>query len=168
MNSPELLQLGEAPKIFSMLYDTCDIDAQKKRYLDLIQNFYKRLGSKNDIRIFSSPGRSEIGGNHTAHNNCKALGASIMLDCIAVIVPTADNKIYITDYTYNEDYQIDLNTDLQEVLHKTKDSRALICGIANGFKKEGLNIGGFKGCFTSSVIPAAGVSSSAAFEMLIC
>ncbi|GHV21084.1 galactokinase [Spirochaetia bacterium] len=168
MTGIEQLNTDKTEKLFARIYGEDNIGEQKKRWADLIQKFYKRWGNKKNIRLFSSPGRSEICGNHTDHNNGKTLGASIQLDCIAVVIPSSDNKIYITDYSYNKDFQIDLNKDLREESGGTKDSRALLCGIAQGFTNAGFNISGFKGCFTSSVIPAAGVSSSAAFEMLVC
>jgi galactokinase len=96
----------------------------------------------------------------------KVLAASINLDCIAVVSPAADNSIHIYDRAYNEDYGINCG-DTTPRSGET-GSPALIRGIIEGFKKKGFHAGGFFACLSSQVIPAAGVSSSAAFEMLVC
>jgi len=161
------LSSGETQKLFASLYGNGQtiFEEQKKRYSDLIALFKNRFGDM-DIQIFSSPGRSEIGGNHTDHNHGKVLAASIQLDCIAVVAPSVDGVIHICDCTYNEDYTVDINNASSPA--GKKGSIALISGIVEGFRKAGFKVGGFYGCFTSDVIPASGVSSSAAFEMLVC
>jgi galactokinase len=156
----------EIKKLFADLYGVGEstFTEQKKRYTDLIGQFRKRFGDR-EIGIFSSPGRSEIGGNHTDHNHGKALAASVHLDCISVISPNDHNTIHICDSAYNEDYSIDAAAP---PCGYEKGSSALIRGILEGSKKEGYKAGGFYGCFSSQIIPASGVSSSASFEMLIC
>jgi galactokinase len=156
----------EIKKLFAELYGVGEsiFTEQKKRYTDLIGQFRKRFGDR-EIGIFSSPGRSEIGGNHTDHNHGKALAASVQLDCISVISPNDHNTIHICDSAYNEDYSIDAAAP---PCGYEKGSSALIRGILEGFKKEGHKAEGFYGCFSSQIIPASGLSSSAAFEMLIC
>ncbi|MDR0656831.1 MAG: galactokinase [Treponema sp.] len=173
MNAAELAKMLESEKIrklFGELYgDSVTVyETQKKRYCDLLDDFTKRFGSPEGVRLFSSPGRSEIGGNHTDHNHGKVLAASIQLDCIGAAAPSADNKIHIKDFTYNEDYEVDLS-ELGDGNHvgPQKGSKALIRGICAGFKKNGFKTGGFSASFTSHVIPASGVSSSASFEMII-
>ena len=154
-------------KTFAELYGSGEstFAEQKNRYTGLLAQFRRRFGEM-EIRLYSSPGRSEIGGNHTDHNHGKVLAASIQLDCIAVVSPNDTNIIHICDSIYNEDYTVDTDATLPH--DGEKGSSALVRGIADGFKKAGFAIGGFYGCFASQVIPAAGVSSSAAFEMLIC
>ncbi|GHV60742.1 galactokinase [Spirochaetia bacterium] len=154
--------------LFSELYGSGEsvLTGQKKRYAALIEQFKKRFGD-DEIRIFSCPGRSEIGGNHTDHNHGKVLAASIQKDCIAVISKTTDNSISIYDESYHEDYRIDLKGGLAPVQNE-KGSIALVRGIAAGFGKNGFAAGGFKACVSSQVLSGSGVSSSAAFEMLIC
>jgi len=157
----------ETQKLFARLYgnEQAIFEKQKKRYGDLVERFRNRFGDM-DIQIFSSPGRSEICGNHTDHNNGKVLAASIQLDCIAVIAPAADGLIHFCDNDYHEDYTVDVG-DMNPP-NGEKGSLALIRGIIDGFKKAGYKVGGFYGCFASDIIPASGVSSSAAFEMLVC
>ena len=160
------LSAAETQKLFSGLYGNGQtiFEIQKKRYCDLIVQFKNRFGDM-DIQVFSSPGRSEICGNHTDHNHGKVLAASIQLDCIAVVSPNDNGLIHICDKAYNEDYTIDAGV---MDIPGGKGSTALIRGIIDGFGKAGYKTGGFYGCFASDVIPASGVSSSAAFEMLIC
>ncbi|MGI5174535.1 galactokinase [Treponema sp. OMZ 840] len=157
--------------------DGAVLAAQTARYADLEKQWHTRFGGvqksggtadtqKTVLRFFSSPGRSEIGGNHTDHNLGKVLAASINQDCIAAVQPCGDGIVYICDITYNKDFSIDTaDTAYRE---GEGGSEALIRGMLQGFKNAGYRVGGFKACITSDVIRAAGVSSSASFEMLIC
>lgn len=135
------------------------------RYKNLAWEFQKKFGD-SDVLFFSSPGRTEISGNHTDHNHGKVLAGSINLDCAGVAAKNGTDAIHIVSITYNQEFTIDIN-------HlEPSDSRSgtldLIKGLLAGFKEEGYMIGGFDAYITSNVISAAGVSSSAAFEMLIC
>ncbi|OJF76486.1 MAG: hypothetical protein BKP49_06530 [Treponema sp. CETP13] len=158
-------------KLFTELYgdDKKEIERQKNRYSQLVSEFAKRYtvpADDSSIRLFSSPGRTEICGNHTDHNFGKVIGASIQLDCIGAVQPTNDTIVTIHDLTYNEDYSID-TLDTERRLDES-GSQALVRGIIQGFKKAGYKVTGFNSCFSSEVIAAAGVSSSASFEMIIC
>lgn len=161
------LSSAQTQTTFASLYGNGQAvgEQQQKRYGDLLERFRDRFGDR-DVRVFSSPGRSEICGNHTDHNHGKVLAASIQLDGIAVVAPAPDGRIHICDCTYNEDYTVDVNSITAP--DGGKGSPALLCGIIDGFRKAGHRVGGFYGCFASDVIPAAGVSSSASFEMLLC
>ncbi|MCR4714160.1 MAG: galactokinase [Treponemataceae bacterium] len=144
-----------------------EAEKQAERYKKLLQEYSKRYGTpedSNSIRLFSSPGRTEICGNHTDHNLGKVLAASIHLDCIGAVEP-ADDTITVHDITYNEDFSIDIK-DTSRKAGET-GSAALIRGMLQALKEKGLKTGGFKACFQSDVIAAAGVSSSASFEMMI-
>jgi galactokinase len=173
---PAFLESPAVRALFAQLYGPGDdsFTAQKTRYLALAAQFQKRYGDA-EIRLFSAPGRSEIGGNHTDHNHGKVLAASIQLDCIAVVAQTSDNNITIHDESYGEDYCIDISGGLAPVSGE-KGSAALVRGIAAAFQNSGtggaagpatLALGGFSACVESQVLPGSGVSSSAAFEMLI-
>ena len=116
-------------------------------------------------QYFSAPGRTEVGGNHTDHNHGKVLAASVNLDVIAVVEPTDDNIITIKSEGFPED-SVDIS-DLSVHENEKNSSAALIRGVAAGFKNNGLNIGGFKAYTTSNVMKGSGLSSSAAFEVLI-
>ncbi|AHV98314.1 galactokinase [Paenibacillus sabinae] len=141
------------------------LSSQTERYSALVNEYSQRFGG-SDVYLFSSPGRSEISGNHTDHNLGKVIAASINMDCIGVAEKTGDNKVSIRSITYNEDFTIDLGRRAENP--NASGTYTLVEGILNGFEKNGYSIGGFNVCLTSDVISAAGVSSSASFEMLIC
>lgn len=159
--------ITEKNEILTELYGKEQIAKQAERYGLLIEEYSKRYGTQPEspsIRLFSSPGRTEICGNHTDHNLGKVLAASIHLDCIGAVEPD-ENSITIHDMTYNEDFSIDITDSARRP--EEKGSAALIRGMVNYFKENSYKTGGFKACFQSDVIAAAGVSSSASFEMMI-
>jgi galactokinase len=168
------LETPAVRRLFSELYGAGQgiCEAQRDRYIGLAAQFGNRFG-QGALRLFSSPGRSEIGGNHTDHNHGKVLGASIQLDCAAAAARTGDNRISIHDESYGEDYSIDIGGDLSPRPGE-KGSAALVRGIAAGFRDPSLTggapfrVGGFSACVESRVLPGSGLSSSAAFEMLVC
>jgi galactokinase len=172
---PVFLESPEIRRLFAGLYGPGEavFTDQQKRYTALAEQFTGRFGgTAGNLRFFSAPGRSEIGGNHTDHNHGKVLAASIQLDCAAVAVKTGDNLIRIYDKRYGEDYAVDTAGDLSP-LPGEQGSAALVRGIAAGFKNSALTgngpfaLGGFAACIDSRVLPGSGLSSSAAFEMLI-
>ena len=149
------------------LYSEKNAEAQKQRYRDLSRSFSEIFGTEIEgIRAFSSPGRTEIGGNHTDHNYGKVLTGSIDLDTICFAAPTDDGVFRIHDVTYKEDFS--LSIDDTDKRPGERGAIALVRGILKGFSDRGLRVGGLRACVTSSVISAAGVSSSASFEMLVC
>ena len=150
---------------FSELYGQNVYEIQKKRYLDLLIKF-KKYFSTEDITIVSSPGRTELGGNHTDHNHGRVLAASIQLDSIAVIAKRNDNLINVISDGFPEPFSV--NTG-KLTMNKNYDdsSTALIRGIATIFLSEGYNIGGFDTYISSDVLVGSGLSSSASFEILI-
>lgn len=137
---------------------------QKARYEKAIESF-KELYGDAPYRLFSAPGRTEVGGNHTDHNHGKVLAAGVSLDVIAVVEQTDDNIIKIR----SEGFPVDV-VDVSELEVKDEDknsSAALIRGVADGFVKNGFKIGGFRAYTTSNVLKGSGLSSSAAFEVLV-
>ena len=147
------------------IYPDAHVPAMKERYAKAEQSFKEHFGSLGEHRFFSAPGRTEICGNHTDHNNGKVFAASVDLDVIAVAELTDDNCITIKSEGFPED-RIDLST-LDVIESEKNASAALIRGVAAGFKKNGLKIGGFRAYTTSNVMKGSGLSSSAAFEVLI-
>lgn len=146
------------------LYGEENLDNQKQRYDDAIESFRSLYGN-SDYLLFSAPGRTEIGGNHTDHNLGKVLAASVNLDIIAVVAPTSDMTITVKSEGFDVDV---INLDNLDVVEdEVNSSAALIRGIAAGLAKEGYNIGGFNAYTTSDVLKGSGLSSSAAFEVLI-
>jgi galactokinase len=165
----ETLHLLNGPKIknlFSKLYGKEEnlIQSQVGRYKGIVEQFQTVFGAQ-DFQLFSSPGRSEIGGNHTDHNHGKVLTASINLDSVAAAAKTGDGKIRLFSKEYREMFEIDLN----DLGLKTgeKGTTALIKGMAVRFKELGRQIGGFNAYVTSDVKEGSGLSSSASVEMLI-
>ncbi len=147
----------------------------KNLYKEDQSDRYKKLTSffkENDIEssygellYFSTSGRCELGGNHTDHNKGKTLACSINLDTIACVKKTNDNKIYLISEGFPP---VIISLDNLEKEDKEEGtSKALVRGIANYFKCENLNIGGFIACATTKVFKGSGLSSSAAIEVLI-
>ncbi len=118
------------------------------------------------LHYFSTPGRTELGGNHTDHNNGRVLAASINLDSKAVASKTEDNRVVIYSEGYEKPFHVDLsNPEYQE--GETGTTTALIRGVAAGFVQLGYTIGGFNAVMASDVLPGSGLSSSASIEVLI-
>lgn len=141
-------------------------EKQKKRYQSAVQAYKEYFGGIGDgFRVFSAPGRTEVGGNHTDHNNGKVLAASVNLDVIAIAEPIEVMKIALKSEGYDESI---INIDELGVVESEKNTAdALIRGVAAGFKKYGYKIGGFKAYTTTDVLKGSGLSSSAAFEVLV-
>ncbi len=153
--------------ILKKLYgtDTSRIDEQKRRYHHLVDRFQNAFGEK-EVRFFSAPGRSEIGGNHTDHNHGRVLAAAIHLDSIAIAAPVEEKVITVISEGYKERFEIDL-TDLEPKKEEERTTFALIRGIAARFKMLGYEIGGYCAVISSDVLPGSGLSSSASIEVLL-
>lgn len=152
---------GSLDNLFSTLYR--DPARARKRWASLLQTFRAQYGDR-DVILVSVPGRTEISGNHTDHNNGCVLAASVDIDIIAVAAKTDGSEIRVKSEGYPEDV-IDC-ADLNPETAKKGTSAALIAGICDAFRREGLAYGGFVACTTSEVLPGSGLSSSAAFEVL--
>lgn len=161
----QILSEQNGQRILTEIYGADGVERAQARYRTIIQG-YRKTFRTTQVSFFSSPGRTEVGGNHTDHNHGKVLAGSINLDCIGVAGKNGTNLIHIHDITYNENLNIDVN-DLEKSA-ADRGSVGLMKGILTAFRKFGWQIGGFDACICSNVIRAAGVSSSASFEMLIC
>lgn len=147
------------------IYPNSQWEMQLRRYRAAECGFADHFGSLGEHRFFSAPGRTEICGNHTDHNNGKVFAASVDLDVIAVVEQTDDNCITIMSQGFTEDK---INLDDLDVKEEEKNkSAALIRGVAKGFLNNGHKIGGFRAYTTSTVLKGSGLSSSAAFEVLV-
>ena len=140
------------------------LEYQKKRYICALEKFEELFGEK-EVEIYSAPGRSEVGGNHTDHQHGKVLATSLNLDVIAVISRTDNNRIYMKSEGYKP-IKVELSS-LDPVKKEEGTSAALIRGVAAGIQNAGYAIGGFEGYATSDVLGGSGMSSSAAYETLI-
>lgn len=152
-------------KLLEELYGKSGVDDNLKRYEAVLKGFLKEFGEK-DVKLFSSPGRTEISGNHTDHNNGKVLGGSINLDCVAVAAKNDSDFVNIISESFSQKFRVNIN-DIEPGTDKI-GTIELLKGILAGFEQRGASIGGFDAYITSNVISSAGVSSSAAFETLIC
>lgn len=140
--------------------------AQQERFFELAKAYESDFNSDADLRFFSAPGRTEVGGNHTDHNNGKVLAAAVDLDAIAAVEARNDGIICVKSQGYDE-HKVDIS-NLSIVDEEEGTSLALIRGICAKLKELGYNIGGFNASVTSSVLSGSGLSSSAAYEVLIC
>lgn len=156
---------GQYDSVLKTLYVNENfIEKQRIRYADTLDKFEHLYGEK-EVEIYSAPGRTEIGGNHTDHQNGKVLAGSVNLDAIAVVRKRDDLTVCVKSEGYP---QMTLSLDRMDVDKKeTGSTKALIRGVANGMKSRGYAIGGFEAYVTSEVLTGSGLSSSAAYEVLI-
>jgi galactokinase len=151
---------------FKELYGTNEavIKDQEIRYNRLIGLFNNSHGKK-DFMLFSSPGRTEIGGNHTDHNYGRVLAGAVNLDNIAVAAKNDSDIIRIESNGYTK-FEVDLS-NLKPDKKENFTSASLVRGINAKMKELGFTIGGFDCCIDGGVPKGSGLSSSACFEVLI-
>ncbi len=135
-----------------------------RRYASLAENFKKNFGT-DEMEFFTSPGRTEIVGNHTDHNGGKILAGSISMDTISAAYPNGTSKICIVSEGYKKQIVVDL--EHLEAIPTCNGSVSLVAGMMVAAKAAGFQVGGFNAYVSTQVISAAGVSSSASFEMLV-
>lgn len=151
-------------RLLDIYVDENVLDYQKERYVKAIKS-YEELYGEDEVEIYSAPGRSEVGGNHTDHQRGQVLACGLNLDVIAIVSKSDDGIIKIVSDDYNIK-DIDIN-DLEKKDSEENTSESLIRGVAKRLKDEGYAIGGFKTFMTSDVLRGSGMSSSAAFEVAI-
>lgn len=152
-------------KLTELYVDSNRIPQEKERYLKAIDSYRAYFG-EGEIEIFSAPGRSEIGGNHTDHQHGEVLAASINNDAIAVVKKLEESFVKVMSDGYSNLITIRLD-DLEKKIEEEGSTNALIRGVLAKMKMNGHLIGGFQAYVTSEVLIGAGLSSSAAFETLI-
>ncbi len=151
---------------FKDIYCTDEAAAlQSDRYANAVSAFKKAFEDKEPEAVFSAPGRTEIGGNHTDHQHGEVLAASINKDAIAAVSVNGSDKVNVLAEGFGL-INIDIN-DLDIREQEKGTTAALIRGVLAGLKAEGYLLGGFDAYITSDVLIGAGLSSSAAFETLI-
>jgi galactokinase len=138
---------------------------ERQRYADL---FSSPEFSAENARVFSAPGRTELGGNHTDHNRGRVLAAAIHLDAVAVVVPRRDNTVFFRSTGF-PDVRVNLEgkDGLTPRPEEQGTTEALVRGIAAEFARRGVQPGGFSANASSTVLPGSGLSSSAAVEVLL-
>ncbi|MBQ9082842.1 MAG: galactokinase [Clostridia bacterium] len=167
---PELIYAIESEATaarFAEIYgaDAVGVKAQQERYIKAVGRFCEEFDARDDMAIFSAPGRTEIGGNHTDHQHGRVLAAGVNLDVIAITHKRDDAMITVISEGFTPDY-VD-STDMSIHPEETGHSPALVRGVCSGFLRRGYKVGGFDAYTISSVLKGSGLSSSAAFEVLV-
>lgn len=167
MKATELKRQFEANAYDNLIQDLYEdaalVDAQNKRYAAALEKFVELYGDQ-EVEIYSAPGRTEVGGNHTDHQHGCVLAASINLDVIAVVAKQRNTVKMVSDgFDINE---IDVN-DLEKKEEEKGTSEAMIRGVLAKLESEGHKVGGFCAYATSEVPLGAGLSSSASFQVLV-
>ena len=166
MKAQELIKLlneGALEK-YSALYS--DTNVAKERIIAAINAFTATYGDDRDILVLSVPGRSEIIGNHTDHNHGKVMAGAINRDILSVVAKNDDGIIRFRSEGFSED-RIKLTDVGNPSCFKKFTSRALVAGMAQAFISAGHNVGGYDAYSCTEVLKGSGLSSSAAFEVMI-
>ena len=180
-------------KLLDIYGDVGRLERETARYAAALEHFRRQFGDVS-VSVFSAPGRTEIGGNHTDHQHGKVLAASINDDAIAVAAPRTDGQIRVLSEGYPiitlelpasvcsqtvsvasdgkeslpcEKLNRAVVPELSPIPEEEGTTRGLIRGVAAGLLDRGYRIGGFDAYITSEVLGGSGLSSSAAFETLI-
>ena len=163
----KLLEEKALDKEFSAVYKEDTFEGHYERYLKVAADFEALYENSTDreVALFSAPGRSEIGGNHTDHNHGLVLAAGISLDAIAVASKNDEGIVRVKSAGYPMDV-VDCN-ELEPNEKEYGKSQAIVKGIIARFKELGYNVGGFDATTSSQVLSGSGLSSSAAFEVLV-
>ena len=158
---------GKLDQRLSDIYlDNLKMDYQRSRYIDAIAKYSEIYGEDSaDVEIYSAPGRTEVGGNHTDHQHGQVLAASINDDAIAIVSKNSSDTVNIKSEGYDM-----ITISLSDIAKRDDEegtTLALIKGVLASFKDRGYTIGGFNAYITSNVLGGSGLSSSAAFETII-
>ena len=156
--------LGQEKDSLDKLYGR-NIQRQRQRYLDISLRFREKFPGSESVCFFSTPGRTEIGGNHTDHNGGRVLAGAIDLDIISVVSPNDGRRIHIISDGYG-DIEIGLE-DLEKVPTERRTSSALVRGVCAKMRQLGYSVWGFNAYVSSDVKDGSGLSSSAAFEVQV-
>ncbi len=155
---------SEIQEFLNRLYGA-QAPAALDRYHAIEERYTSLFGDEPPILV-STPGRVEIGGNHTDHNNGRVIAAGITLDSVAAAGESSEHSITIVSEGYPSPFEValDATRPIQEELGSTP---ALIRGIVARCAEAGYAVGGFRAYLDSRIQPGAGLSSSASIEMTI-
>lgn len=148
------------PALYGNAYDAKEMD---QRMIHLLLEHDRLFGEKN-ASLFSTAGRSELGGNHTDHNLGQVLAAAINLDTIGAASKSDDGKVVVASEGFPV-VKVDIS-DLSVHTDEKNTTNSLVRGIAKAFHDRGVAIGGWKANTTTRVLKGSGLSSSAAIEVL--
>lgn len=165
MKASELIAKIEAGALAAYAHIYADLADQTERYTGVLREFIARYGDR-EAYLFSVPGRTEVEGNHTDHNHGCVLAAAIDRDIIAVASPTDDGVIRVKSEGYPEDTVVLANCGDPKRFSKFT-SASLVAGTAGGFERRGYKTGAFVAYTANRVLKGSGLSSSAAFEVMI-
>ena len=141
------------------------LDRARDRACRTAGNLMKTFAPSGAAVLFSGPGRTEIGGNHTDHQHGRVLCGSVDMDMLACAAPNGKNVIRIQSEGYPA-----LEVELEELAVRPGEantSAALVRGVAARVRELGYSLTGFDACVTSTVLSGSGLSSSAAYEVLV-
>jgi len=156
---------GKLDDTLAVLYGTENVRKEARRLRSLLYLHQKAFPTAKEIRLFSAPGRSEIAGNHTDHQHGRVLAAAVSLDIVAAVTPVPERVITIKSVGFAP-FRVDISS-LAPISTEENSSLALVRGVAAGISRQGYNIGGFCASLQSEVPRGSGLSSSAAFSVLI-
>ena len=139
--------------------------SEAARYAAVLDGLEKTFGSHAEAGLYSAPGRTEIGGNHTDHKHGRVLAGSVNIDMIAAAAPNDKNQLRVQSEGYDL-CVIDLN-DLEARKEEENTTASLLRGECAAFTQRGAKLAGLDVYISSNVPKGSGVSSSAAFEVLI-
>ena len=163
------LQEGRGDEALRGLYalDGSDASLEKgrERAVRVVRAFEAEFGARPEAALFSGPGRTEIGGNHTDHQHGRVLCGSVDLDMLACAAPNGTDLVRIQSEGYPA-LEVDLR-DLKVREEEKNSSPALVRGVAARLAELGCRPAGFDAYVTSTVLSGSGLSSSAAYEILV-
>ena len=160
------IQQGDYDKAFEKLYGASRVEAQRQRYIQAVEAFGQLYGADRETAIYSAPGRTEIGGNHVDHNNGVVMAAAVDLDIIAVVSKNDENIVRVKSQGFEGQDVVDLSV-MEPQAREAGRSSALVRGVAAGILQRGGKVGGFDCYTTNAVLRGSGLSSSAAFEVVM-
>lgn len=150
---------------FTDLYEASRQEEQKARYEKIRAGFAELFGEK-DVTFISAPGRTEVGGNHTDHQHGCVLAAAVDLDIVAAAAPNGEQVMRLKSAEYPKMDEIDL-TDLSVHEEEKESSAALLRGVCARCRELGYRVEGFDAYTMTQVLKGSGLSSSAAFEVVV-
>lgn len=164
----DFLANGGGNSRLQLLYgnDPAELAKESRRYADIAAQFAGLFGGEREVHFFSAPGRTEIGGNHTDHQHGRVLAAAVNLDIVAAASKNEEMVIRLKSAGFPSMDEVDISRlNIREEEKET--SASLLRGICARISELGYRVGGFDAYTASQVLKGSGLSSSAAFEILV-